>query len=610
MDKPQTSFKKFRLGQIRPEGWLKEQLRLEADALMGNLDKIKPSVKYSPYQTGEGPDASALPIWLEAFICMAWCLDDEDLKTRATSHLRAIENNCSVSGWLKNGDAWALICLIRCFDVYLSARDDEQTQNSLYSALKALDEYVDVNELTGKASFRWFEALPAIKRMYDATSEEWLTVLAKKLEYNGRDWLKFFGSDWLYKAKLPRPCAWSDAVNIAYAVKCGAVMYALYGDEKMLQTALDMVESLDESDGTVTGMFSGDPILAGQGSDRGYSAEAAAEYINSLIYLEEMSCSSALCDKIEKIIFNVISSMFSTDMWAYQRISMINQVSCTCADGKAYSDRTENAAAFGMADNDGSTAEVLAQAFPKFITGMYFQTDEGIALTSYAPGTLTAEIDNSTVTISCDSAYPFRDNATLSVTVDSPCSFELRLRIPKWAESVRITTDGGYISPVKSDYCVLDGTWTGTTVFSVSFKSEFSLTKLDKTAYALTKGPLVYSLALSQERRYISDSLLPYANYELHPVSEWAYAIVCDDKLPFSKQITYEEKERPCPMLSKSSAPTEVFVYAKAIEWGLQAGNAVPAPAAVCTSDKRELLRFVPYGSTNLRMTVFPVTNE
>ena len=80
MDRPATAFKKFRLGQIRPEGWLKEQLRLEADALMGNLDRIKPSIKYSPYETGEGQDAAALPIWLESFIHLAWVLDDRALR--------------------------------------------------------------------------------------------------------------------------------------------------------------------------------------------------------------------------------------------------------------------------------------------------------------------------------------------------------------------------------------------------------------------------------------------------------------------------------------------------------------------------------------------------
>ena len=39
--------------EIRPEGWLRRQLQLEADGLVGNLDKIWPDVRDSRWIGGD-----------------------------------------------------------------------------------------------------------------------------------------------------------------------------------------------------------------------------------------------------------------------------------------------------------------------------------------------------------------------------------------------------------------------------------------------------------------------------------------------------------------------------------------------------------------------------
>ena len=50
LKQPQLRF--FSKGEIEPQGWLKRQLRIQADGLSGHLDKIWPDVSDSRWIGG------------------------------------------------------------------------------------------------------------------------------------------------------------------------------------------------------------------------------------------------------------------------------------------------------------------------------------------------------------------------------------------------------------------------------------------------------------------------------------------------------------------------------------------------------------------------------
>ena len=53
-----------------------------------------------------------------------------------------------------------------------------------------------------------------------------------------------------------------------------------------------------------------------------------------------------------------------------------------------------------------------------------------------------------------------------------------------------------------------------------------------------------------------------------------------------------------------------MFCCGKRIQWGIKDGAAVRKPLAVAASDKKEMLRFIPYGATELRMAALPVITQ
>lgn len=73
----------FKGTEIKPEGWLYRQLKIQAQGLSGNLDKIWPDVRDSAWIGGEREGWERVPYWLDGFIPLAHLLQDQDRMERA-----------------------------------------------------------------------------------------------------------------------------------------------------------------------------------------------------------------------------------------------------------------------------------------------------------------------------------------------------------------------------------------------------------------------------------------------------------------------------------------------------------------------------------------------
>lgn len=101
----QTSFVALPLGAVRPRGWLKDQLEIQARGLTGHLDefwKIRQSVwKGDPYEweTADDYAASCVPNYLEGLVPLAHLLEDERLIEKANRYVQWILSSWQSDGW-------------------------------------------------------------------------------------------------------------------------------------------------------------------------------------------------------------------------------------------------------------------------------------------------------------------------------------------------------------------------------------------------------------------------------------------------------------------------------------------------------------------------------
>ncbi len=67
----EVCYKPLELGKIKPKGWLKKQLQIQADGLVGHLDEFWPSIKDNPLLGGDCEEGwERVAGWAGSFGCI------------------------------------------------------------------------------------------------------------------------------------------------------------------------------------------------------------------------------------------------------------------------------------------------------------------------------------------------------------------------------------------------------------------------------------------------------------------------------------------------------------------------------------------------------------
>ncbi len=79
------------LGSIRPEGWLGDQLRVQADDLSGPLHEAMARRGRRLRMAGRNGDGwERAPYYLDGLVALAWTLEDEKLRALALHYIEWI----------------------------------------------------------------------------------------------------------------------------------------------------------------------------------------------------------------------------------------------------------------------------------------------------------------------------------------------------------------------------------------------------------------------------------------------------------------------------------------------------------------------------------------
>lgn len=148
-------FTPYTTSEIKPAGWLKRQLEIQAEGLSGNLDKIWPDVRDSRWIGGDKEGWERVPYWLDGFIPLAWLLDDKDMQQRAKKYIDAILAGQKEDGWIcpcedserKQYDVWAAFLICKVLVVYYDCSKDERIEAAIYGAMKNLNRHIENDTL-------------------------------------------------------------------------------------------------------------------------------------------------------------------------------------------------------------------------------------------------------------------------------------------------------------------------------------------------------------------------------------------------------------------------------------------------------------------------------
>lgn len=606
----------FSSDEIKPEGWLKKQLEIQASSLAGNLDKIWRDVKESAWIGGSAEGWERVPYWLDGFIPLAYLLDRKDMKLRAKRYIDGILSAQSSDGWIcpcefdkrRDYDLWALFLISKVLVVYYECSKDPRIPDVVERALHNLYLQLDNKtiELKDWGKYRWFECFISINWLYKKIKAPWLVSLAKELKKQGANYESF-----LPKWKKPKN-KWrfdTHIVNIVMALKEEAVTSELL-HLPFEDKASKLYRMLEQYNGTVVGSFTGDECLSGISPIQGTELCSIVEQMFSYEILFCRTEDTKWADLLDMLAFNALPAACSFDMWTHQYDQMVNQIECTRFMKKPiFRTNGNDAHLFGLEPHFGCCTANMGQGWPKYALSAFMKKQNSIISVTLAPATLTTVVKGTNVTVKLDSNYPFFNELKYTVIVSEPVEFDLAVRIPSWCPTPKVD---GVSTNAENGLIHLKRIWRDSAAITVQLSREIKMIPRPNNLYAVQYGPLVFSLPISGEwekHEYIKDGVerkFPYCDYEIHRKSDWNYAFAADAFVLITENKQEYAFSEQTPML-------KICAQMCKIDWRFQKGYTnlcSKTPKSLKALSKPEEVILQPYGTTTLRMTEMPFANK
>ena len=592
--------------QIKPRGWIRRQLEIQAEGLSGNLDKVWPDVRDSAWIGGTAEGWERVPYWLDGFIPLAYLLENEDMICRAKKYIDAILSHQKPNGWIcpcsdehiPTYDTWAVQLISKVLVVYYECSADERIPNVLYRVLKNYYDLLksEAIRLFDWGKYRWYETFVAINFLSKIYSEDWIADLARILKEQGTD---YAGLTELWKKPLYKWTWDTHIVNLAMMLKYEAISSDMLGEE-YTDVAEELLAVLSEYNGTPVGLFTGDECLAGLSPIQGTELCAVVEQMYSYEQLFAYTGEHKWAERLEVLAFNALPATISDDMWAHQYVQMSNQIACVEFPNKPlFGTNGRSAHLFGLEPNFGCCTANFNQAWPKFALSAFMHQGNTVLSAIPVPSSLKTE----DVSVTLDTNYPFENK--LEYTVDAKKDVRLKVRVPSFAKNLTVNQK----ATAFCETLEFDVSAGQCAKIVIEFETAPAMMLRPHNLRSVKCGSLVFSLPIAYEKRMLEyeknnvERKFPYCDYEYLPKSQWSYAYS-------SPLFKLEKREISDVPFSSEKPPVVVKAKVKRISWGLENGYesvCAKVPESTTPQGEEQEIELYPYGCAKLRMTELPL---
>ena len=610
------------LGSIEPRGWLRDQLRVQAEGLTGHLDEFWPSVSESAWKGGDGDAWERTPYYLDGLVPLAYQLKDQRLTEKTKPFIEWMLSSGRANGWFgpaQNQDRWPLAVALKVLTQYADATGDTRVTTLLQDYFRYLK-----NEAPDWPDKEWrgvraMENIPSILWLYRRTGDAELLEVADSIYENSFDWTGYFLNFPYPDEVLQKGIQYghpSHVVNIGMAIKYPGLWYQRSRDTRHKKALYDGLAALHKTHDQAAGRFSGDEHLSGRHPSQGTELCGVVETMFSLENLIALYGDAALADRLESLAYNANPGACTEDYWAHQYDQQSNQVVCSVAK-RNWSTNGDASNLYGLEPNYGCCTANMHQGWPKFVAHLWMASrDRGVAAVAYGPSEVTVRVgsDGTEVRILQETEYPFDGRVRFTISMSEPLSvFPFYLRIPAWAEDARIECESETVEPKPGTFFRLNRKWRDGDVVDLNLPMRVRTETRYNGATAILRGPLYYSLRIGEffKERTRHHETLPVIDWEVYPTTPWNYGLILDPSQP-EESIAVERHPIAKQPFAHDTPPVVLRMKGRAIPEWVQVDNSAGTPPRSPAVSEQPVtdLELIPYGSTRLRITEFPVLGD
>lgn len=643
------AFEELPLHTITPEGWLRRYLERQREGLTGHMEQAG-----YPYDTkgwGQrrhvgGGDETWWPYeqtgyWVDGAIRCAHLLNDADLLRKASQPIDFVLKHAARDGFLgpaflreaEHWNRWAHAVFFRALMAQHSATGDKRIAQAVRKHYVGHDYlHNDGREVCNVESMLWAYRLTGDKRLLKMARDAFA-------RYGHSSWVT--NDDTTLEVMLSPKRACEHGVTYCEIGKLGAILYLHTGDKRLLQASVNAYHKMARDQMLIDGAPSSTEHLRGKDPLDSHETCDIADYTWGAGYLLMATGMAEYADRIERACFNAAPGAVTEDFRGLQYFSCPNQV---------IADRTSNHNLFfrgrqwmSYRPNPGTECcpGEVNRIMPNYASRMWLSDGAGGVVASlYGPSRVTLRLGSPAreVTIVQETDYPFGERIDLQVRCDHPVRFALHLRIPGWCRKAELLINGqrnrGKLKA--GTFVSLDRTFEPNDRITLRLPMEVKLSRWPRGGVGLERGPLVFALPIAEHRtrdRGEKRSSREFPAWNMEPASDWNYALALDGRKLAQQVEVIHQPPTPEPW-SPAAAPVMLRVPARKVKgWDLvettsflaQFGATnepvtvttdkpirltpqVPEPKTLARrlAKQTEMITLVPYGCTQLRLTIFP----
>ena len=613
---------------ITPKGWLLEYLQRMKEGMTGHPEAL--SYPYNtclwagdiPRNGDYGQDwwrYEQTAYYTDGLLRLGYLLKDQELISKGEEGIQYTLNHPQSNGRLGNGvisSLWPQAVFFRALKAYYEVTGDRKVRTALtnnYNSMTTTDLCNGRRHIVNIEGMMW---------LYGQQPQSALLTKAKTAYKNG-------GFELDSKVAGAEDFLYIHGVTYSEMLKIPMLLYAYTGDKSYLNLALNAERRLERDHLLPDGVPSSEEYTVGNDIDQVHETCDIIDYTWSLGYFLTATGEAEWADRIERAVFNAGPACHTKDFRSLQYFSGLNQILCTGNSDNTYFKRGSTWQAYRPTHETECCAGNIHRLMPNFASRMWLRGENNaIVAAMYSPSEIAFKVGDDSVRIAEETHYPFSGHIDFRFSMKNATEFPFQFRIPGWCKKYTVKVNGeslplrGGLEGSASGFATLNRQFQDGDIVSVDFemKPQICTLNADQGQY-VECGPLLYCYAIPQT---MTEDTNVYSNmagkvpenpdfkcWSITPSGKWNYGMKQGEQQ--LTLVTDENLLNSAYPFDKETAPVSIEVDVTPVKWTIldnRYNPVTPSTNTTVANGSAQKIRLIPYGCTELRLTVFPTLSQ